>query len=151
MLIRIASSKETLVLLDIWRSAVVATHDFLSAEDFAKIEAQVANDYLPLVPLWVACHDSGEPLGFMGLTGNDVDSLFIHSTARGQGVGRSLLIHARKVAQSWLSVDVNEQNLQAVGFYERMGFVRIGRSPVDGMGRPYPLLHMRQSDEGSNT
>lgn len=40
-------------------------------------------------------------------------------------------------------MDVNEQNLQAVTFYERLGFVRAGRSPNDREGRPYPLFHMR--------
>lgn len=30
-----------------------------------------------------------------------------------------------------LTADVNEQNSQAVGFYERLGFVRIGRSSTD--------------------
>jgi len=42
-----------------------------------------------------------------------------------------------------LSTDVNVQNSQAVGFYERMGFVEIERSEVDSQGRPYPLIHLR--------
>ena len=41
------------------------------------------------------------------------------------------------------TLDVNEQNPLAAGFYERAGFVVVGRSPVDGAGRPFPLLHMR--------
>jgi putative acetyltransferase len=40
-------------------------------------------------------------------------------------------------------LDVNEQNPQALGFYFKQGFEVIGRSEVDGMGQPYPLLHMR--------
>ncbi|MEQ9247207.1 MAG: GNAT family N-acetyltransferase, partial [Nitratireductor sp.] len=28
------------------------------------------------------------------------------------------------------------------GFYRKMGFAVTGRSPRDGDGRPYPLLHM---------
>lgn len=146
MQIRPAVPDDTPALLDVWRSAVRATHDFLSADDFTQIEAQVANDYLPHAPLWVACGVQGATLGFLGLTGAEVDTLFIHDTARGQGVGRALLAHARQVARGPLSVDVNEQNPQAVGFYERMGFVQVGRSPRDGLGRPYPLLHMRQVD-----
>ncbi len=39
-------------------------------------------------------------------------------------------------------VDVNEQNEQALGFYQHLGFSVIGRSPLDGQGKPYPLLHM---------
>ncbi|MEN0678671.1 GNAT family N-acetyltransferase, partial [Plesiomonas shigelloides] len=39
-------------------------------------------------------------------------------------------------------VEVNEQNPLAVGFYEHMGFKVISRSPVDDMGKPFPILHM---------
>ena len=47
------------------------------------------------------------------------------------------------LAQGARSVDVNEQNPQALGFYLRLGFVRHGRSPVDGSGKPFPILHLR--------
>ena len=43
---------------------------------------------------------------------------------------------------------MNEQNPQAAGFYEHMGFVVEGRSPVDDAGRPFPLLHMRLGQAG---
>lgn len=44
-----------------------------------------------------------------------------------------------------ITIDVNEQNIQAVGFYEHIGFERIGSSPTDNQGRSYPLIHMRMS------
>jgi len=39
-------------------------------------------------------------------------------------------------------VDVNEQNEQAVGFYQHFEFEIIGRSELDSSGKPYPTLHM---------
>lgn len=39
-------------------------------------------------------------------------------------------------------VDVNEQNPQAIGFYEHIGVKVTGRSPLDGQRKPFPLLHM---------
>ncbi|MGY0625916.1 MAG: GNAT family N-acetyltransferase, partial [Paraglaciecola chathamensis] len=39
-------------------------------------------------------------------------------------------------------VDVNEQNPKALGFYQRIGFKVVGRSELDGQGKPYPLLHL---------
>ncbi len=39
-------------------------------------------------------------------------------------------------------VDVNEQNEQAVGFYEHVGFKTVSRSELDSLGMPYPILHM---------
>ena len=68
--------------------------------------------------------------------------LFVAPEARGRGVGRALLAHAVEHARV-RTLDVNEQNPQAVGFYEHEGFVVAGRSPVDDAGRPFPLLHMR--------
>ena len=40
-------------------------------------------------------------------------------------------------------VTVNEQNPQAVGFYQHMGFEVYKRTETDEQGGPYPLLYMR--------
>lgn len=78
MLIRLSSPDAAPALLEVWRSAVLATHGFLSTEDFSQIEREVANDYLPHATLWMACEVDGSPQGFLGMTGRDVDTLFIH-------------------------------------------------------------------------
>ncbi|WP_245365471.1 GNAT family N-acetyltransferase [Chryseobacterium scophthalmum] len=36
----------------------------------------------------------------------------------------------------------NEENPQAIDFYEKMGFRKTGRSQKDGSGKDYPLIHM---------
>ena len=41
---------------------------------------------------------------------------------------------------------VNEQNPQAVGFYEHLGFKTYRRTELDEEGHPYPLLYMRLAD-----
>ena len=38
---------------------------------------------------------------------------------------------------------MNEQNPQAIGFYQHMGFVTYRRTEQDEEGGPYPLLYMR--------
>ena len=40
---------------------------------------------------------------------------------------------------------MNEQNPQAIGFYLKMGFEVESRDELDGLGKPYPLLHLRLS------
>jgi len=127
-------------LVNIWRSAVVATHDFLAEKHRVEIEERLATMYLPNVNLVVADLD-GQPVGFAGTDSGKLEMLFVDAESRGSGIGTELLeyvIAAHKVR----SVDVNEQNGQAVGFYAHAGFVVAGRSPVDGDGLPYPLLHM---------
>lgn len=62
--------------------------------------------------------------------------------ARGTGVGRALAAFAVE-RHPTMTTDVNEQNGQAIGFYQRLGFKPNGRSETDGQGRPYPLIHLR--------
>lgn len=127
--------------VQIWRDAVDATHDFLTTEDRAAIEAEVQS-FLPAAPLWLAVDTDDRPVGFMLLDGSSMEALFIDPAHRGAGAGRALVAHALEY-QPTLTTEVNEQNEQAVGFYERLGFVAVGRSELDGQGRAYPLIYLR--------
>ena len=141
MIIRQATNADHPQLLNIWLRSVRATHHFLQESDIEALIPQLRDIYLPAVELWVAVDTEDCPLGFIGLNENHVEMLFIEPDLRGQGIGRALLDHANS-SRSKMSVDVNEQNPEAVGFYLHYGFVQTGRSPLDGEGRPFPLLHL---------
>ena len=143
MRIRKATAADGKRVLDIWHGAVDATHYFLSPSDRQEIEAEVVT-FLPQAPLWLAVDERDHPIGFLLLDGGHMEALFIDPSQRGSGVGRALVQHALRI-QPNLTTDVNEQNAQAVGFYEHVGFERIGRSETDSQGRSYPLIHMRVS------
>ena len=144
MRIRSSMPTDREALLDIWLRSVRATHTFLTESDIESLLPAVRN-YLssPDSELWTLCSDGMTPIGFMGLAGNNVESLFVAPEHARRGGGRLLLEHARKL-KGPLRVDVNEQNPEAVRFYETNGFRMIGRSPVDGAGRPFPLLHLQE-------
>ncbi len=112
--IRKSSSSDAPALTEIWRASVLATHDFLSRDDFLEIEKLVAEQYLPNVEVWLV-EDAGKPVGFMGMSDHHIDSLFIAPDQRGKGIGKLMIAHAKAVGNP-LTVDVNEQNLQGVGF-----------------------------------
>ncbi|TWB34743.1 putative acetyltransferase [Nitrospirillum viridazoti] len=139
--IRPSEARDGVRVLGIWRRAVDATHDFLTPADRAAIDAEVA-DFLPTAPLWLAVDAADRPIGFMLLNGAHMEALFVDPSHRGTGVGRRLVAHALTL-HPVLTTDVNEQNGQAVGFYERLGFHPTGRSALDGQGRSYPLIHLR--------
>lgn len=141
MIIRQATNADHPLLLDIWLRSVRATHHFLQQSDIDGLLPQLRDIYLPAVELWVAVDVEDCPLGFIGLNESHVEMLFIEPDLRGKGIGRTLLDHIRS-SRNEMSVDVNEQNPQAVGFYLHYGFVQTGRSPLDGEGRPFPLLHL---------
>jgi putative acetyltransferase len=129
-------------VIAIWRASVEATHDFLLPSDIDKLDALV-RAFLPQASLWVATDEDDRPIGFMGLSEAHMDSLFVDPAWRGVGVGRALVEHALTF-YSVLTTEVNEQNMQAVAFYRRMGFFPAGRSPTDDNGFPYPLIQLRR-------
>lgn len=128
-------------VVDIWRAAVDATHDFLTRDDRIAIDREV-RDFLPQMPLWLAVDESDRAVAFMGLTDATMEALFVHPAHRGKGIGRALVHHALAL-QPVLTTSVNAQNKQAIGFYENLKFVQVGRSETDEQGRSYPLLHLR--------
>ncbi|MDX6805694.1 acetyltransferase [Terrihabitans rhizophilus] len=141
--IRRARREELDTLLDIWQRAVERTHDFLTPADVAFYRPLVQSRYLPYAELWVAA-EPWMPLGFMGLAGRKVESLFVDPDHLRRGVGRALLAHAFRL-RGPLLIDVNEQNHAARAFYARMGFDEVGRSERDDLGKPFPLIHLAAS------
>lgn len=120
---------------------VDATHDFLSAQDRQEIDELVCG-FLPQASLWLAVDETDYPLAFMLIDEGHMQALFVDPDSRGTGVGKALVLHGLSLHPT-MTTDVNEQNGQAVGFYEKMGFKRIGHSPVDDQGKPYPLIHLQ--------
>jgi putative acetyltransferase len=141
--IRRATPDERDVLFDVWLRSVRVTHTFVSEADVQSFMPLV-RDYLASsgTQFWVLCDADGAVMGFMGMAGSKMESLFLTPEFQGRGGGRRLVEHARAL-HGELTVDVNEQNTAAVGFYKACGFVVEGRSELDETGRPYPLLHMR--------
>ena len=130
-------------LTDVWEASVRATHDFLPDSYIQLLRGLVKDQYLDAVML-ICCKDQASKRisGFAGVAAGKVEMLFIHPDYRGRGIGKTLL----KFAIDELNaerLDVNEQNPQAIGFYLKQGFEVVGRSEKDGMGQPYPLLHLR--------
>lgn len=128
-------------LTEVWEASVRATHDFLDESDIAYLRPKILHEYLHAVTLRAYADEQDAIRGFVGVAEGRIEMLFVDPACRGQGIGRQLLGHAVDRLGA-TALDVNEQNPQAIGFYERMGFRATGRSPLDGQGRPFPLIHM---------
>ena len=126
-------------LAQVWERSVRATHLFLSEDDIAGLRPEVAAGLAGIERLAVAWQD-GVAVGFAGVQDGHLEMLFVDAAVRGAGVGRTLLAHA---VRHWgaRTLDVNRQNPQAAGFYEHMGFVVEGRSPVDVRAAPSAAAH----------
>ena len=128
-------------LIEVWEASVRATHDFLNEEDISFLKPLILEQYFDAVDLRCAKTDAGKILGFICVADSNIEMLFISPNHRGQGIGAFLTNYAIK-NQGATKVDVNEQNPQAAGFYEHIGFKVVNRSATDGQGKPFPLLHM---------
>jgi len=140
---RPSSTKDADRLYEIWLASVAATHDFVSQSDLAEIGIHVKSDYLPSRPLLVALDSQERLVGFMGVNGREIESLFIDPAFHRRGLGRAFIEEA-SARSPHLEVGVNAQNNQAVAFYEALGFTAYASSPTDDDGRPYLILRMRR-------
>ncbi len=131
-------------LTELWERSVRATHDFLSEAEINKIKLYVPDAFRHVSSLTVAKDEAGTLLGFIGTADKRIEMLFVEPNCRGKGIGKKLLMHAVETEKT-NEVTVNEQNPQAVGFYEHMGFKTYKRSDLDEQGNAYPLLYMRLS------
>lgn len=111
-------------LIDVWYAASRIAHHFLDDSFFDDERKNIETTYLPVAETWIHETD-GKLTGFMALIGNEVGGIFVHPSYQGKGIGVSLMDHAVSLKKSLL-LNVFEDNLPAITFYQKYGFVKIG-------------------------
>ncbi len=141
---------------DLWERSVRATHDFLTEEDIRRIKDYVPDAFrgveiFATIEVDAKIKTESESkvgasriLGFMGIQGHTLEMLFLAPEACSRGLGRRLLEYGIE-HHEMNELSVNEQNPQAIGFYEHMGFRTYKRTETDAAGDPYPILYMKRS------
>src|SRR6476660_1680002 len=113
IMINSASHRDYPAIIELWELSVRASHFFLPEDYLQKIKSLLPS-ILPTVKLFVHFDKDNQTItGFLGISEEKIEMLFIHPDKRGQGIGRLL----NKFAVEQLNtrkVDVNEQNEQAV-------------------------------------
>lgn len=129
-------------LLKVWENSVRATHKFLSNEEILEIKKYVPEALARISHLIIDNDENGNPVAFMGIEENKLEMLFITSDYRGKGIGKKMLSYGIE-NYGVTNLAVNEDNPQAKGFYEHMGFKVYQRNELDDQGNPYPVLYMK--------
>lgn len=132
-------------LLTVWEKSVVATHHFLKQEDFLSIRTIVHSLDFGSFDLYCAMKDD-RVAGFIGVSEQKVEMLFLDPEYFGKGIGKELMQFAVEKLQA-NKVDVNAQNTGAVEFYQKLGFETVERTEKDDQGYDYPLLRMQLKNE----
>lgn len=129
-------------LLKVWEDSVRATHRFLSDAEVNRIKEYVPQAIRNVEHLIIAENKAGNMIAFMGVENSRLEMLFLAPYERGKGIGKQLIQYGLRNYRIE-EVTVNEQNPQAVGFYEHLGFETYKRTECDEEGNPYPLLYMK--------
>ena len=133
-------------LVELWEASVRATHHFLSDDEVRQIKTYVPQALNGAAHLLIAENEAGEPIAFLGTENHRLEMLFLSPAVRGKGIGKELLQYGIENYEI-RELTVNEQNPQAVGFYDLMGFQTYKRTDCDEEGNPYPLLYMKMMRE----
>jgi len=135
-----AQSEDYAKLIQLWEESVRATHQFLSEKDIADYKLLIYDYYFDTQNLYYILAKN-QIQGFIGLNDDFIQMLFVRPDLIGQGIGKTLINFAVKEHDA-KTVDVNEQNVNAVGFYQKLGFHVVERFEMDAAGKPYPILSM---------
>ena len=77
----------------------------------------------------------------MGIEDTTLEMHFLKNSERDKELGKKLLMYGLK-KYNINNLTVNEQNPQALAFYEHMGFKTYKRTELDEQGNAYPIIYM---------
>ena len=137
--IRPYTDRDLADVLDVWYSASLEAHSFLSTESFDTERQLIAEHWLPASETFVFEMD-GCVVGSVSMNGNEVGGIFVAPEYQSRGVGRALLDHVA-VSRSYLEFDVFKANTTARRFYESYGFRFVNEHVNDTIG--FPELRLR--------
>ena len=110
------------VVMQIWLEANIKAHNFISKDYWTDNYAMV-KDLLPQAEIYVYEDDDTNQIdGFIGLSDNYIEGIFVRETLRSRGVGKQLLNYVKKI-KSIMRLSVYQKNTRAIEFYQREQFV----------------------------
>ena len=139
-MIRKYTQSEIPKLLEIWESAALIAHPFLSTEFHEMVKEAMKNMYLPNSDTWVH-EEKGIITGFVSMAKNEIGGLFVNPNQQAKGIGTALVNHMSQFHET-LEVEVFEENKIGKPFYEKHGFKVIKEYVMNETGQN--VLRMRK-------
>lgn len=120
-MIRKFETQDLDTVMQIWLHGNLDAHVFIPAS-FWEAHFEMVRDLLPQAELYVH-EDAGTRQidGFIGLTENHIEGIFVVKSARSKGIGKALLDYA-KSRKPRLDLSVYQKNERALAFYQREQF-----------------------------
>lgn len=104
---------------EIWLDTNIKTHYFISAQ-YWKSNFELVKELLLQATVYVY-EDKQEIQGFIGLSNEYIEGIFVSAEMQSQGIGKILLNYV-KGKRNKLILNVYQKNIRAISFYQREGF-----------------------------
>ena len=104
---------------EIWLDTNIKTHYFISAQ-YWKSNFELVKELLLQATVYVY-EDKQEIQGFIGLSNEYIEGIFVSAEMQSQGIGKILLNYV-KGKRHKLILNVYQKNTRAISFYQREGF-----------------------------
>ena len=104
---------------EIWLDTNIKTHYFISAQ-YWKSNFELVKELLLQATVYVY-EDKQEIQGFIGLSNESIEGIFVSAEMQSQGIGKILLNYV-KGKRNKLILNVYQKNTRAISFYQREGF-----------------------------
>ncbi|EJO5347091.1 N-acetyltransferase [Clostridium botulinum] len=112
---------ETEEVMDIWLKTNITAHSFIPKEYWIKNYNVVKEEYIPNAKIFIYKEDNMIK-GFISIIDNSfIGALFVLQEYQGQGIGKKLLNHCKKL-YSTLELAVYTENIPSVNFYKHSSF-----------------------------
>ena len=121
-MIRKFETQDLDAVMQIWLHGNLDAHAFIPVS-FWTGHFEMVRDMLPQAELYVhEDKDTQQIDGFIGLTENYIEGIFVAKAARSNGIGKALLDYV-KPRRPRLTLSVYQKNERALAFYRREQFI----------------------------
>ncbi|MDE0350995.1 MAG: GNAT family N-acetyltransferase, partial [Gammaproteobacteria bacterium] len=131
-----------------WRRSFQRAMGLEEQDDFGELTAQL--DFLSTIDpatIHVAMHpESTTVLGFMVLSGMQLDHLYVHVDWQGFGLGTTLLNLAKRKSPGGLELFTFQRNEAAQDFYRSRGFREVQRGFASFDDNPWATAREQLAD-----
>ena len=120
-MIRKFETQDLGAVMQIWLHGNLDAHAFIPASFWTE-HFEIVRNMLPQAELYVhESEDTRQIDGFIGLTENHIEGIFVAKAARSKGIGKALLEYA-KSRKPCLTLSAYQKNQRALAFYQREQF-----------------------------
>ena len=127
---------------DIWLKTNLKAHYFISNQ-YWKSNYELVKEMMSQAEVYVY-ESAGKMQGFVGLSGEYIEGIFVSDEVQSQGIGKRLLDHMKAIKDT-LRLSVYQKNTRTIHFYQREGFVIQHEGLDESTGeKEYAMLWQRK-------